>query len=62
VVAVDEVAAYQLLEPLTRIVTVLDGINAAATPSGCESERVLVETSHPYQVPTLQAWDLTFAG
>jgi hypothetical protein len=61
-VQVDEGAASLLLEPLSRVATRLDVVTASLPAASCESERVLVETVHPYPTPVIQTWDLEFPG
>ena len=61
-VQVDDSAAFQLMEPLSRVATRLDSLTADTLATACDSERVLVETAHPYPAPVVQTWDLDFPG
>lgn len=61
-VQVDDGAAFQLMEPLSRVATRLDSLTVDTAAAPCDSERVLVETAHPYPAPLVQTWDLDFPG
>jgi hypothetical protein len=53
--------ASQLIGKVSRLLTRVDSnVARSGTYHSCSSERLLVETAHPYAIPTVQSWDIEF--